>query len=91
MKKLLPYALFSTISIILSVILSYVFDFSLSNSWQAGVVLLLVFGPYWRYCWKFSRQYKEKAPLLCLCLRGILIMLLFGYLSTVSLFVFVGW
>ena len=80
MKNFLPYFKFSTISLILSIILSLVFNFSLLNSWQAGVTLLFVVGPYWIYGWKQAVANKKRYPILCLIARFYLILWLVGSL-----------
>lgn len=90
MKKNLPYFLFSAIALVISIILSYVFDFSLSNTWQACVALLLVFGPLWICGWKQACAQKHKHPVICFLARFYLILMLVGYLIATYIFLFVG-
>lgn len=91
MKKFLPYFTISTIAFVFSTILSYRFHFALSNSWQAGVVLAFVFGPYWVYFWNLSTNYKKKSYIITFLLRFSLILLLIGYLISVCMFLIIGW
>ena len=86
MKKVLPYAIFSFASLLLLIALSILLDFSLSNTWQAGIALLLVFGPYWVFGWKSSVALKCNHPLSSYCLRFFLILLLIGYVVSVFAF-----
>ena len=91
MNKILPYAIFSFASLMLLIILSTLLGFSLSNTWQAGVALLLVFGPYWIFGWKASTETKYDHPVISLWLRFCLILLLIGYLISVLAFFVIGW
>lgn len=91
MKKILPFFKFSTVSLVVALTLSYLFDFPLSNSWQAGVTLLFVFGPYWVYGWKQTAVYKGKHPFVCLISRFYLVLMVVGYLIAVIAFLIIGW
>lgn len=55
MKYVRPYFLFSLISCIVAILFSMVFRFSLTNTWQAGVAIVFIFGPFLVFGWKFSR------------------------------------
>ncbi|MBE6920334.1 MAG: hypothetical protein E7468_02070 [Ruminococcaceae bacterium] len=90
MKKYLPYFLFSAIALIISLVLSFLFDFSLSNTWQACVALLLVFGPLWICGWKEVCVQKHKHPVICFLARFYLILVLVGYLISTLVFLIVG-
>lgn len=90
MKEFAKYSIFSLVSLVLSIIFSLVFDFSLSNSWQAGIVLPFVFGPYWLYGWKKSAKLKEKMILFFLA-RFYLILILLVYFIVFILFLTIGW
>lgn len=91
MKKVLPYALFSFVSLILSIVLSILLEFSLSNTWQASVALLLIFGPLWIFGWKTCTEIKGDHPLSSLGLRFCLILTLIGYFISVLAFFVIGW
>ena len=85
--KILPYFAFSFVALLLSIVLSSIYAFSLSNSWQSGIVLALVFGPYWCFFWKkagLSSGFK------CLFLRFCLVNILLGYIITVVVFLLKG-
>lgn len=81
------YFIVSTISLVLSIVASMIFDFPLSNSWQAGIVLLLVFGPYWIYGWRKSILLKNSKHLLAFFLKFYLILILLTYLITILIFI----
>ena len=90
MKKHLPYFLFSAISLIISIVLSHLFDFSLSNTWQASVALLFVFGPLWICAWKQACTQKHRHPVICFIVRFYLILMLAGYFIATLVFLFIG-
>ena len=77
MKKYLPYFLFSAIAAILSIVLSYIFEFSLSNTWQARISLLFVLGPLCICGWKETTAQKHKHPIICFIIRFYLVCTLF--------------
>lgn len=76
----------SAIALLISIILSKLLDFSLSNTWQASVVLFAVFGPWWIYFWKQTKDHHSQHPFLCLGSRFVLILLFIGYLISIILF-----
>lgn len=80
MKSLRSCFLFSTGSLLVFVLLSYLFQFPLVNSWQAGVWLLFFFGPYWLYFWRMTNTYKEKYPFFCVVGKVYLTLLLMAYI-----------
>lgn len=82
-KRILPYFIFSTVALLLSILLASMFHFLLSNSWQSGIVLVFVFGPYWIYFWK---QAKLSTGFKRIFLRFCLINILLGYIITVVVF-----
>ena len=90
MNKFLPCFILSTVALVLAITLSFIFAFPLSNSWQAGIALFFVFGPYWIYAWRKARSCKDKHPFLCGLARFYLILMLVGYLITVLSFLMVG-
>lgn len=83
-----PYYIFSIVAYIVSVILSKIFKFSLHNTWQAFVVLVMVFGPLWVLGWKTSNKYKKKHSFICGIAKFYLVLILLGYLIFVGLFIF---
>lgn len=91
MKKFFPYFLFSSSSLFVAILLSRLLGFSLSNTWQAGVVLALVFGPYWLYSWNCSNKYKLVRSFTFVVWRFCLILLLTAYIIALLVFTFVGW
>jgi hypothetical protein len=80
MKKLRPYFLFSIISILSATLLSIIFRFSLTNTWQSGVTLVFTFGPYFIYAWKFSKTHNTKYPYLCSAIRFFVLLSGLGFL-----------
>ena len=91
MKKIRPYFLISTAVFIISIILSHQFEFSLSNSWQAGIVTPCGMGPYWIYCWKLADFHKVKHPLLCGFSKFCLIFWAISFAIATLLFILIGW
>ena len=88
MKKFLPYGIFSAIAMVVSVVLSVLFDVSLSNTWQGMLAVLLGFGPLWVCGWKETTVIKSIHPGLFVFCRFCFINLALGYiLGTVLLFV----
>ena len=86
-KRILPYFVFSSVALLLSIVFALVFEFPLSNSWQSGIVLAFVFGPYWCFFWKkagLSSGFK------CLLLRFCLVNILLGYIIAVVVFLTKG-
>ena len=69
MKKLLPYAIFSAVSLIVVSVLSIVFSFSLTNTWQGMVSLIPIMGPFYVLVWKLTKEYKKREPLICFFVR----------------------
>lgn len=86
MKKFFPYCILSLIFLAISIILSVIFDFSLSNTWQALVALPFIFGPIWILGWKQVAIHKTKHPLLCVFGRFCLVVSAIGYMITVVFF-----
>ena len=87
MKKFVPYGIASLVFLVLSIVLSAIFHFSLSNTWQAMVALLFIFGPMWILGWKqTSRQNCKCSPLRILGRFG-LILLAVSYLLSVIVIV----
>ena len=85
MKKFMSFFMLSVIVTIASLILSAVFDFSLSNTWQAFVAMLFIFGPLWVFGWKKTGEFKNKYPLAVIFFRFCLINLIIGYVLSVIL------
>ena len=85
-NKIAPYCVLSVIFLAISIVLSWLFGFSLSNSWQALVVLLFVFGPLWICGWKQTQKHKGKHPFGSLFGRFCLVLTALGYLIIVIAF-----
>ena len=83
MKELRPYVLVSATFLLISLLLSVLFRFSLMNTWQAGISLILVFGPYLVYGWRKSTKLCDKSTLLCTTIRVIIIIFILGSLLVV--------
>jgi len=83
-----PYFIFSTSSLIIAVVLSWCFDFSLTNTWQASVALVFVLGPYWLYAWKAADFYDYRAPFLCQCAKYALLVLAAMFVIVPIVFLF---
>ena len=88
--KIRPYVIFSLVSLFIAIVLSNILNFSLTNSWQASIVLLFVFGPLWLFGWKKIDTIHKK-PVIFSCLKFCLVLVLLGYLLGVLLFLFIGW
>ena len=80
----------SAIALAVFLVLSWLFDFPLSNSPQAGVALLFVFGPWWKLGWRYARTQKSQYPFRCLTLWFALVLTLVGYVLSLILFA-LGW
>ena len=65
MRPFKTYLLISVGAIVISVILSAIFNFSLSNTWQASIALFFIFTPMGVYLWKLSDKHKERVPFIC--------------------------
>lgn len=76
--------LLSTSALLVSIFLSRIFDFSLSNTWQAGVSLFFIFGPWWKFCWMYTQNHQSQ--FLFLFSRFVLILLLVGYVISIIAF-----
>lgn len=87
MKKIVPYCVVSFIFLLLSIALSMLFQFSLTNTWQALVSLLLIVSPLWVFGWKQTCEHKDKHPFLCFGGKYCLILFAVGYLVTVIIYV----
>lgn len=85
-NKVAPYCILSVIFLAVSIALSLLFDFSLTNTWQAFVALVFVFGPLWICGWKQTKKHKGKHPFGCFCGRFCLVLIALGYLLTVIAF-----
>lgn len=86
MKKFIFYCMLSVVATIVSICLSAVFEFSLSNTWQAFVAMLFIFGPLWVFGWKKIDAIKNKKPLGYIFGRFCLINFISGYVLSVILF-----
>lgn len=80
MKPFKTYLLFSVSAIVISIILSVVFNFSLSNTWQAGIALIFIFAPMGVYLWQWSDRNKERFPFLCGFVKAFLCLAAAAYL-----------
>ncbi|MBR2338350.1 MAG: hypothetical protein IKA63_02660 [Clostridia bacterium] len=80
MKTFRPYLLFSVGAAMVSVVISKLLRFSLTNTWQAGVALLFVFGPVLLYVWKAAIQQKQKRPFLSAILKICVVVFVVGAL-----------
>lgn len=78
MKSFRPYLIFSVCATIGSIILSKLLNFSLTNTWQAGLALLLVFGPGLFYFWKVSSQMKHQRPFFAIAIKICEVVFLLG-------------
>ena len=78
MKKIMPYFIFSTAALAISFTLSYLLDFSLTNSWQGEIALAFFFGPYFLFAWKKARANKEKNPIFFWFLAYCLVLFIVG-------------
>ena len=88
MKYVRPYFLFSLISCIVAILFSRVFRFSLTNTWQAGVAIVFIFGPFLVLGWKFSNKQKDKYPLLCNIIRLGIVLLVFSFILATFIVLF---
>ena len=88
-KSIKPYFLFSTGSIILALILSKIFSFSLQNTWQAGVVLPFIFGPYWIWGYKVSKDIKQNHPFLFFIIRFYLFLFVISFVTIYIVYFFI--
>ena len=86
MRRIIPYCVLSIIAAVVAIGLSIILDFSLSNTWQASVAMLFIFGPLWIYGWRETTTIKNKHPLIFVFGRFCLINLVIGYLLSVVLF-----
>lgn len=86
MKKFVPYCIASGVNLVLAIALSLLFNFSLSNTWQGLVSVLLVFGPFWIYGWKQADEHKDKYPFFSALGKWCLILFACGYLLVVLLY-----
>ena len=86
MKRIIPYCVSSIIATVVAVSLSIMLGFSLSNTWQASVAMLFIFGPLWVCGWRETTAIKNKHPLVFVLGRFCLINLVIGYILSVVLF-----
>ena len=86
MKKFRLYGAVSLSFLLLSILLSNLLDFSLTNTWQGLVALLLIFGPLWICSWKGISVYKGNLSVLCFLGKFCLVLLVGGYLLTIIAF-----
>lgn len=80
MKYILRYVAFSLISLLIAIVLSAIFQFSLTNTWQAAVAMIFVFGPYLVLGWRCSTKIYDEHFLLSFILRILIILIVLGYL-----------
>ena len=85
MKEVRPYFIFSFVSLTIAVILSKLFHFSLTNTWQAVVSLFFVFGPFMVYGWQKASQIEDQTPFLGTIIRGVIVAFLLGCVLIVVL------
>ena len=81
MKRFLPYMCLSIIAIFVSMALSKIFHFSLSNTWQGLLALTPILGPYYVYGWKMSQEIKNKSFFLFFYMRFFLVMTIIAYVT----------
>ena len=86
MKKLVPYCIASGVNLVLAIALSLLFNFSLSNTWQGLVAVLLIFGPLCILGWKQANEHKGKYPFISALGKWCLILFTCGYLLVVLLY-----
>lgn len=89
--KLKQSILLSTTSLVISILLSKVFRFSLVNTWQACIALFFVFSPLWLYGWKFSSDKRDAYPFLCFFIKFAMLIWLVGYVITMLVVLIAGW
>jgi len=78
MNKFVKIIILSVTFFVIAVILSVIFKFSLSNTWQGGVAVLFIFGPFWVYTWGLSTRLKH-LPFVCNIIRFFLITAVVAY------------
>lgn len=71
--------IFSLMSIIFSLVLADIFDFSLTNTWQGMLALCPIFGPIYIWGWRFTAIKKKKFYGLILFIRFLMICALISY------------
>ena len=86
MKKMAPYCIASLIFLVIAIILSLVFRFSLSNTWQGLVSLPFIFGPLWIWGWKQTCVHKTKHAILSFFGKYCLILFAVGYVATAIIY-----
>jgi len=84
--KFTSYCMLSLVAAIVSICFSAIFNFSLSNTWQAFIAMLFIFGPLWVFGWKKTGALKNKYPLAFIFGRFCLINLIIGYVLSLVLF-----
>ncbi len=89
MKRFLPYMCFSIAAVIVSVVLSNILHFSLSNTWQGMFALFPIFGPYYVYGWKISGEYRRKSLFIFFFIRFFLMMVIIVHVTTFFVVLFI--
>ena len=59
-NRIRPYLYSSITATVIASILSFLFDFSLKNTWQASVALFFICGPLWFFAWKETEFLNDK-------------------------------
>ena len=90
MKRFLKCFIISTVALLLSLFLSLLLDFSLSNTWQGMVALIPIFAPFYWLAWKFSGEYKEKDILISIFIRFMIIVSVIVYVPVSIKVLFFG-
>ena len=85
MKKFLCYGIPSLVFLIITIMLSELFDISLQNTWQAMVALVFIFAPLWIYGWKQTSVHKKNHPFISFIGRWCLVMFVIGYIISARL------
>ena len=86
MKKFTFCCALSVVATIVSICLSAILGFSLSNTWQAFIAMMFIFGPLWIYGWKRCGVFKNRHPLAFIIGRFCLINLIIGYVLSIVIF-----
>ena len=90
-KSVTPYFLCSSTSLLISIVLSRIFNFALINTWQAGIVLAFVAGPYCVFAWRLATKYKVKHPIINFLVKVWITTWLLGWGVALLYFAFAVW
>lgn len=75
-KKAIVSGCIAIATLVIGCICSEIFDFALVNTWQAGVIIIIVYACFFWLSWQFSTYIKKvnhNLAWLCYCLRFMVI------------------